>query len=162
MAVSKALLMSCQGHHQHLNLRCKLILCYLTPLRSQSLVFFYLNCETVTETVILTFSGAPQLFWPPIFGQQSVTWDQVFALVERPEMLWECWKPSKSLDKYSLDELWACYNAGEKVFNSEGIQTGVKPPLRQVEQFFQSKWRKEGAVSRSTDKLFYLAFLFMF
>lgn len=150
--------MSCQGHHQHLDLRCKLILCYLTPLHSQSLVFIYLNCETV----ILTFSGAPQLVWPLIFGQQSVTWDQVFVLVKRPEMLWECWKPSKSLDKYSLDELWACYNVGEKIFNSEGVQMGIKPPLRQVEQFFQSKWHKQGAVSRSTDNLCYIAFSSMF
>ena len=65
-------------------------------------------------------------------------------------MLWECWKPSKSLDKYNLDELWACYNEGENVFNSVGIQTGIKPPLRQVEQHFQSKWRKEGVVSHPT------------
>ncbi|KAF8816577.1 hypothetical protein BYT27DRAFT_7229903 [Phlegmacium glaucopus] len=97
--------------------------------------------------------GAPQLFWPPILGQRSVTWDQVFALIERPEMLWECWRPSKSLDKYSLDELWECYNAGEKVFNSEGVQTGVKPPLRQVEQYFQSKWRKEGAARKAWERM---------
>lgn len=60
-------------------------------------------------------------------------------------MLWDVWHPSKSLDQYQLDELWQCYDSGERVCNDEGIQTGIKPPLRNVELFFHSSWRKQGS-----------------
>lgn len=89
----------------------------------------------------------PRFIWPPLLGQQSISWNQVFPLIKRPELLWTSWGPSKSLDKYSLEEQWACYNTGEPVFNNEGIQTGIKPPLRLVEQYFLSDWRKGKTVS---------------
>lgn len=64
----------------------------------------------------------------------------MFALVKWPELLWDCWPPSKSLDQYDLQELWACYSLGKPVFNVTQIQTGIKPPLQLMEEYFQSKW----------------------
>lgn len=88
-----------------------------------------------------TKPGQVNLLWPPVLGQKSVHWDQVFAPVKQPELLWDCWKPLKSLDQFNLEELWACYSLGEPVFNADGVQTGIKPPLQLVEKYFQSKWR---------------------
>ncbi|KAH9476570.1 hypothetical protein JR316_0010486 [Psilocybe cubensis] len=85
-----------------------------------------------------TEQGQPQFFWPPVFGQKSVTWDQVFALIKQPEHLWDCWKPSKTLDKYDLHDQWACWSVGEGVNDADGNQTSVKPPLREVERHFGS------------------------
>lgn len=91
--------------------------------------------------------GAPsQTLWNPVLGQKSVTWDQVFKLIERPEMLWSCWQPLKTLDKMTMDEQWICYDSGEPVFNADGIQTGIKPPLRKVELYFASRWRRDNKV----------------
>lgn len=87
------------------------------------------------------------LLWPPVLGQKSITWNTVFDLVQRPELLWEVWKPSKSLDRYDLKGLWECYTVGEPVLNADSVQTAIKPPLRLVEQYFQASWRKGAAVS---------------
>ncbi|KAF8228166.1 hypothetical protein L208DRAFT_1379444 [Tricholoma matsutake] len=84
--------------------------------------------------------GQANLLWPPVLGQKSVRWDQVFALVKQLELLWDCWQPSKSLDQFDLQELWTCYSLGEPIFNDVQVQTGIKPPLQLVEQYFQSKW----------------------
>ncbi|PPQ96770.1 hypothetical protein CVT26_006269 [Gymnopilus dilepis] len=86
-------------------------------------------------------SGA-QLLWPPILGQKSVTSEQVFDLIKRPELLWECWSPSKTFNGYTIREQWACYTVGEAVFDSEGVQTGVKPPIQLIERYFRDAWRK--------------------
>jgi hypothetical protein len=34
----------------------------------------------------------------------------------------------------TVREVWECYNDGEPVFDMNGNQTGIKPPLRLVEQ----------------------------
>jgi hypothetical protein len=41
----------------------------------------------------------------------------------------------------SVTEVWRCYNDGEPVFDVNGDQTGVKPPLRLVEQHWHADWR---------------------
>lgn len=66
----------------------------------------------------------------------------MFALIKQPKLLWSSWHPSKTVDQFSLEEIWACYNFGEQVFDDDGVQIGIKPPLRLVEQYFSSKWRK--------------------
>lgn len=38
-------------------------------------------------------------------------------------------------------EVWECYNDGEPVFDVNGNQTGIKPPLRLVEQHWKAEWR---------------------
>ncbi|TFK72355.1 hypothetical protein BDN72DRAFT_894862 [Pluteus cervinus] len=83
------------------------------------------------------------LLFPPILGCESVTWPNVFCLIRQPDLLWDCWKPNKSLDQYTLEGLWACYAVGEAVVDSQGEPTGMKPPLRLVEQHFQASWRKK-------------------
>lgn len=70
-----------------------------------------------------------------------MTWNTVLGLIERPEMLWDVWKPSKTLNQYDLEGLWECYVSGEPIIDGTGVVTAVKPPLRLVEQYFQSKWR---------------------
>lgn len=64
-------------------------------------------------------------------------------------MLWKYWKPNKSLDDYSLDEIWTCYILGEPVIDDTGHQTGMKPPLRLVEQTFKSEWRTPDDVTKA-------------
>ncbi len=32
-----------------------------------------------------------QLIWPPVLGQHSISWDDVYPLIKRPEMLSDCW-----------------------------------------------------------------------
>ncbi|KAF9062011.1 hypothetical protein BDP27DRAFT_1369177 [Rhodocollybia butyracea] len=87
--------------------------------------------------------NAPRLIWPPVLGQRGVRWLDVFKYIEQPKLLWACYQPSKSLDQWEgLDELWSCWTTGEPVMNGDGVQTGVKPPLRELEQHFQSHWRK--------------------
>ena len=49
-------------------------------------------------------------------------------------------EPSGSFDTQSIQALWDCYNVGEAVFDGDGHQTGIKPPLRLVEQHFQACW----------------------
>lgn len=78
-------------------------------------------------------TGQTNILWPPILGQKSVTWNTVFDLVQRPEMLWDTWKPSKTLDQYNLESLWECYIVGEPVHDDAGSQVSIKPPLRLVE-----------------------------
>jgi hypothetical protein len=41
----------------------------------------------------------------------------------------------------TICEVWECYNDGEPVFDANGEQTGIKPPLRLVEQRWKAEWR---------------------
>jgi len=95
------------------------------------------------------FSGEDLLPTEPIFGQDSVQWMEVFAKIKQTEPLWDVWCPSKSLDEMSVKYIWDCYNLGEAVYDSDGHQTGLKPPLRLVEQHFQSRWRQNASVGFS-------------
>lgn len=90
--------------------------------------------------------GDDLLLEHPVLGQGSVHWNDVFAQIKQPEPLWDTWKPSKTLDHMSIQDIWDCYNIGEGI-EENGVQTGVKPPLRLVEQVFGSEWRKAGKVS---------------
>ncbi|KAF4607636.1 hypothetical protein EYR38_001709 [Pleurotus pulmonarius] len=88
--------------------------------------------------------GAAQFLWPPLLGQKSVNWHDVFPLIKQPNLCWTAWKPSKTLDQYkTVKEVYDCYALGEAVYTND-VQTGVKPPLRLVEQHFQFKWRNAG------------------
>ncbi|KAJ3730396.1 hypothetical protein C8R42DRAFT_650031, partial [Lentinula raphanica] len=91
---------------------------------------------------VYTKPGGPIFLLPPYVGQKSITWDDVFKQVQQPEQLWDLYKPTKTLDQWeSLSELWHCWSVGEPETDSTGVQTGVRPPLRLVEQYFQYKWR---------------------
>ena len=81
------------------------------------------------------------MYWPPILGQGSLQWPAVFSVIHQPGLLWECWKPLKTLDQMSVTEVWQRYNDGEPVFDMHGNQTGIKPPLRLVEQHWKAEWR---------------------
>ncbi|KIM75214.1 hypothetical protein PILCRDRAFT_49321, partial [Piloderma croceum F 1598] len=74
--------------------------------------------------------GDPNMCWPPILGQGSLQWPAVFSVIHQPALLWDCWKPSKTLDQMTVRGVWECYNDGEPVFDVNGNQTGIKPPLR--------------------------------
>ncbi|KAJ3752657.1 hypothetical protein EV360DRAFT_75166 [Lentinula raphanica] len=91
---------------------------------------------------VYTKPGGPIFLLPPYVGQKSISWDDVFKQVQQPERLWDLYKPTKTLDQWeSLSELWHCWSVGEPEIDSNGVQTGVRPPLRLVEQYFQHKWR---------------------
>jgi hypothetical protein len=94
--------------------------------------------------------------FPPVLGQKSVEWPDVFKLVKQPKELWRSWGPSKQLDNYTLDELWQIWTVGEVKLDQNGNQTGKKPPLRLVEQHFGSRWRsaEDKKVSMITASLY--------
>ncbi|KAJ7906164.1 hypothetical protein B0H13DRAFT_2021438 [Mycena leptocephala] len=54
-------------------------------------------------------AGAPQGIFPPLLGQKSVNWTDIFKLVRQPKMLWSTWGPSKTLEQFDLEELWAAW-----------------------------------------------------
>jgi hypothetical protein len=88
-------------------------------------------------------SGAANTLWPPVLGQKAIRWPDVFALIKQPQYLYDVYKPSHaSFDKMSLESIWECWNTGEAVYDDGGNVSGVKPPLREVEQQFGSEWRK--------------------
>lgn len=105
------------------------------------------HCHVEVDLVIpdasaFTKPGQPPLVWAPVLGQRSVQWPDIFSRIQQPSELWRDWQPNHSLDKYkTVDDVWTCYNVGEPKTNSDGIQTGMKPPLRMVEQYFGTKWR---------------------
>ena len=41
----------------------------------------------------------------------------------------------------TVREVWECYNDGEPVFDMNSNQTGIKPPLRLVEQQWKAEWQ---------------------
>ncbi|CAK5268920.1 unnamed protein product [Mycena citricolor] len=86
-------------------------------------------------------------FAPPIIGQKAATWSAIFLAIKQPGYCWSVWAPAKTLDKYSsVSELWSVFADGEPRLDSRGQQTGVKPPLRLVEETFGEKWRAGPAV----------------
>ncbi|KIK06290.1 hypothetical protein K443DRAFT_3320 [Laccaria amethystina LaAM-08-1] len=93
--------------------------------------------------------GDDLLLEHPVLGQGSISWNDVFARIKQPRPLWDTWKPSKPLDQMSIQDVWDCYNVGEGV-EVNGMKTGVKPPLRLVEQKFGSEWRKAGRKGLAT------------
>ncbi|EIW84103.1 hypothetical protein CONPUDRAFT_163327 [Coniophora puteana RWD-64-598 SS2] len=97
--------------------------------------------------------GCAPLLWPPVLGQQSVQWTDVFALVQQPEHLWDVWKPSKLLDSMTLDEIWKCWRTGEATEDSTGEPSGLKPPLKSVEECFGSRWRKTTQARKAWQRL---------
>ncbi|KDR69528.1 hypothetical protein GALMADRAFT_230698 [Galerina marginata CBS 339.88] len=86
--------------------------------------------------------GEDLLMHHPVLGQGSIQWNDVFTQIKQPGPLWDTWKPSRTLDQMSVQDVWDCYNVGESV-QENGRKTGVKPPLRLVEQKFGTEWRKE-------------------
>jgi predicted Holliday junction resolvase-like endonuclease len=105
-------------------------------------------------------ADGPVGIFPPLLGQKSARWPDVFALIKRPALCWAVWGPTKTLDQFeNVDNLWAVYTVGDPVFNSTMMQTGVKPPLQLVENYFHSDWRTSDDVSvRISSLLFYLYF----
>ncbi|KAJ7252582.1 hypothetical protein C8J57DRAFT_1351069 [Mycena rebaudengoi] len=82
--------------------------------------------------------GAVNPVWPPIFGQKSVAWPEIFPLIHDAHSLFDIWKPSKSMSEMTLAEVWKAWSVGEAV---DGPVLGQKPPLRLVGQYFKAKWR---------------------
>ncbi|KAJ6453900.1 hypothetical protein C8R47DRAFT_934035, partial [Mycena vitilis] len=79
---------------------------------------------------------------PPLLGQKSARWPDVFAVIEQPKYCWDVWGPTKTVDKFSsVNEIWATYVDGDAVYNDAGVQTGKKPPIQLVEKYLQTKWR---------------------
>ncbi|KAJ7202449.1 hypothetical protein C8J57DRAFT_1622921 [Mycena rebaudengoi] len=86
--------------------------------------------------------NGPVSVFPPLLGQKSASWPEVFALIKCPALCWPVWGVTKTLEQFAdLDELWSVYAVGDPVYNSQGMQTGMKPPLQLVEQYFHSSWR---------------------
>jgi hypothetical protein len=73
----------------------------------------------------------------------GIRWPDIFLLIKQPQYLYDVYKPSHaSFDKMDLGSIWECWNAGEAAYDKAGNLSGVKPPLREVEQQFGSEWRK--------------------
>ncbi|KAJ7458878.1 hypothetical protein FB451DRAFT_1272749 [Mycena latifolia] len=63
-------------------------------------------------------------------------WTDVFRHITKPNLLYDVWKPAKTLNNTTLNEVWNCWSIGEVVF---GKKPGQKPPIRLVEQHFKAK-----------------------
>ncbi|KAJ7857354.1 hypothetical protein B0H13DRAFT_1960478 [Mycena leptocephala] len=105
-------------------------------------------------------AGAPQGIFPPLLGQKSVNWTDIFKLVRQPKMLWSTWGPSKTLEQFDLEELWAAWISGAPENDAAGNATGrMKPPLKLVEQYFQASWRspdnkkERGSIAKAWERL---------
>lgn len=62
------------------------------------------------------------------FKTSQCSWQAIFSMLVRPELLWECWAP-QSLGSYAdVKALWETWDEGASV---RGIGRG--PPLRLVE-----------------------------
>ncbi len=55
-------------------------------------------------------------------------------------MLWDLYKPSKTLDQFDLHSLWTSYNIREEETDKNG-RAMLKPPIRVVEECFSHQWR---------------------
>ncbi|KAJ7463292.1 hypothetical protein FB451DRAFT_464369 [Mycena latifolia] len=103
------------------------------------------STTTMVEPPVASYyaQGAPLGVFPPLLGQKSVSWTQVFRLVKQPKMLWCSWGPQKSVEQYAdVKELWTAFIDGAPELDSSGNDTGrLKPPLKLVEQYFQAQWR---------------------
>ncbi|KAK7027621.1 hypothetical protein R3P38DRAFT_3315205 [Favolaschia claudopus] len=87
----------------------------------------------------------PAGLFPPILGQRSAEWSEIFKLIQRPDLCWSKWGLKQGLEDYgTVDELWKVYSQGEAVCNSAGVQIGVKPPLRdkQQQKNIQKAWSR--------------------
>jgi hypothetical protein len=105
------------------------------------------QCSLWLDSDWFCFSEARHTLWPPILGQRSIRPSDIFPLIQQPSLLFDAWKPTKTLDAMDLKTLWANWNEGEAVVDANGDVTGMKPSLRSIEQHFSSKWRSEGRVS---------------
>jgi hypothetical protein len=82
---------------------------------------------------------------PSQFNTPLTSWTPLLRRVKRPELLWDCWGPSRSLDQYSgVDALWTAFKDGE-IINEEGRQI-ARPPLERIEQQFRARWRNTSEV----------------
>ncbi|OJA10895.1 hypothetical protein AZE42_08364, partial [Rhizopogon vesiculosus] len=73
--------------------------------------------------------GDPLMLYPPVLGQQSIQWREVFSLIRQPQHLWDMWKPSRTLDQMDLDTLWACWTTGKAKLDQEDQPTGMKTAI---------------------------------
>ncbi|KAJ7604785.1 hypothetical protein DFH06DRAFT_1349044 [Mycena polygramma] len=65
--------------------------------------------------------------WSIILGQESVMWTDVFQHIKNAKLLYDVWKPLKTIDNMTVAE---------------------KPPIRLVEQHFNAKWRPTSAARK--------------
>jgi hypothetical protein len=93
--------------------------------------------------------GEIHLAWPVVLGCKTVTWDDIFSLVKRPQFLWSVYQPSKTLENFNVHDLWQAWTAGEPCLDEVGYQVGLKPPLRELEERFAHRWRPGKKVSKS-------------
>ncbi|KAJ7756085.1 hypothetical protein DFH07DRAFT_1027777 [Mycena maculata] len=79
----------------------------------------------------------------PILGMRSARWlEHVFPEIKQPQLCWDVWGPSKTLDQFTdLQEIWNLYAVGEQMSTEDGSQTRTKPPLKLMEQYFHHRWR---------------------
>ncbi|KAK7007235.1 hypothetical protein R3P38DRAFT_2554066, partial [Favolaschia claudopus] len=86
--------------------------------------------------------GGPRGIVPPLLGQKSARWPDVFSLVQQPRFCWEVWGP-KSVDRYrDVNEVWTSWIDGEPVFDAAGNQTGKKPPLKFTRTSIAQHWSR--------------------
>ncbi|PBK88649.1 hypothetical protein ARMGADRAFT_1084606 [Armillaria gallica] len=85
---------------------------------------------------------------PPILRQHNATWTEIFSHVQQPQILWDLYKPSKTLDQFDLQSLWTSYDIGEEETDKNG-QAMLKPPIHVVGECFSHWWRN---ISKSTLK----------
>jgi hypothetical protein len=104
---------------------------------------FNLYCLLCPFSLTSIASSVKNPVWSINLGRQSVLWTDVFPHIRNPKLLWDVWKPAKTLDNMTPKELWNWWSVGEVVFEEN---SGQKPPIRLVEQHFKAKWRSSATV----------------
>ncbi|KAF7311871.1 hypothetical protein MIND_00197900 [Mycena indigotica] len=88
--------------------------------------------------------------FPLTLGVRGATYHaHIFPFVQQPKDLYNLWGPSKTLNQYiSVNEVWTIYHHGEPVVNDLGVQTHIKPSLREVEEHFAARWRSSAKAKK--------------
>ncbi|CAK5271696.1 unnamed protein product [Mycena citricolor] len=92
-------------------------------------------------------------FMPPFMGQKAITWSMVFLAIKQPSYCWKAWAPSKTIGQFEdVAEVWRVWTEGEPRTDANGVQTGMRPPLRLVEETFGHCWRTGNQIGSKTER----------
>lgn len=94
-------------------------------------------------------SGLTVVFQSTLRGNQS--WMEIFRQVKHAHLLWDVYKPSKSLEQYeSVENLVNVYKFGESVIMGDKRYT--KPSLEAVESEFGASWRSTSQARKTWER----------
>ncbi|KAK7059553.1 hypothetical protein R3P38DRAFT_3522772 [Favolaschia claudopus] len=97
--------------------------------------------------------GGPRGIVPPLFGQKSARWPDVFSLVQQPRFCWEVWDDQKT--RTSNVQHWSRYREIPEWIEREAERRGVPPStivdeLEEVEALRKAAKKASNQVDAAT------------